>query len=500
MVVPSLDEEMKGVDLGDKRLDKRAKQVMAALAAHPTASIPAACGGYKETAAAYRLFANEKAEFAKLIQPHLDATGVRIGAQKVALLANDTTELDLTRPDQQVRGAGPLDGGSRLGLFLHELHAFMPNGTPLGTVHAMPWARDEDKLPISALTRRQRQATPFEEKESSRWVLSLQKASEVARLHPETQVVYLADSEADIYELLVEATQQAGGADWIVRSCQNRALADDVEGRESLDYLREELLQSPVLFQKTIDVRGRKAKVTCDDRSRRQPRESREAVLEVRAARVTLRAPEREAGQLPDVTVNAVILTEVNPPEGDVPVEWILLTSLPIDTGEEVDLIVQYYCIRWMIEVFFRVLKVGCRVEERLFESIDHLLPCLALYLIAAWRVLFLSRIGRECPDVSCEVVLDPAEWQSVYQYVRREPPPETPPKLQDMIRMVAQLGGYVNRKRADEPGVQTLWLGMQRMHDITNCWLTFGPGARGAERSAAQPPAGPPDQEAELV
>lgn len=500
MVDPSLMEEMKGLDLGDKRRNERAKQVLAALAAHPNASIPAACGGYKETAAAYRLFANETVEFAKLLQPHLDATSVRIGAQEVALLANDTTEFDLTRPDQQVRGAGPLDGGSRRGVFLHELHAFKPNGTPLGTVQAMPWARDEDKVPISALTRGQRQAIPFEEKESSRWVLSLQKASEVARLHPATKVVYLTDSEADIYELLVEATQQAGGADWIVRSCQNRALADDVEGKESFEYLREELLQSPVLCQKTIDVRGRKAKVRCDERSRRQPRESREAVVAVRAARVTLRAPEREAGQLPDVTVNAVMVIEVNPPEGDVPVEWILLTNLPIGTVEEADLIVQYYCIRWMIEVFFRALKVGCRVEERLFESIDHLLPCLALYLIAAWRVLYLSRIGRECPDVSCEMVLDPAEWQSVYQYVRREPPPKTPPTLQVMIRMVAQLGGYVNRKRADEPGIQTLWSGMQRMRDITNCWLTFGPGAREPNRPATQPPGRPADEEAELV
>ncbi len=200
--------------------------------------------------------------------------------------------------------------------------------------------------------------------------------------------------------------------------------------------------------------------------------------------RVTLRAPERPAGQLADATVNAVLITEVDPPEGDVAVEWLLLTSLPIDTVEQVRLVIEYYTVRWMVEVFFRVLKSGCRVEDRRFEALDRLLPCLAVYLIVAWRVLYLCRLGRSCPEMSCEAVFEPSEWKSVYVVVRREPPPKVAPKLQEMIRLVAQLGGYVNRKRDDEPGPQTLWLGLQRMHDITVCWEVFGPGAR--EKEAA--------------
>ena len=137
-----------------------------------------------------------------------------------------------------------------------------------------------------------------------------------------------------------------------------------------------------------------------------------------------------------------------------------------------------------MVEVFFRVLKSGCRVEDRRFEALDRLLPCLAVYLIVAWRVLYLCRLGRSCPEMSCEAVFEPAEWKSVYVVVRREPPPKVAPKLQEMIRLVAQLGGYVNRKREDEPGPQTLWLGLQRLHDITVCWEVFGPGAR--EKEAA--------------
>ena len=173
-----------------------------------------------------------------------------------------------------------------------------------------------------------------------------------------------------------------------------------------------------------------------------------------------------------------MLVTEVDPPEDDAPVEWLLLTSLPIDDVDRVRLVVQYYCTRWMIEILIRVLKSGCRVEKRRFEHVDRLLPCLATYLIVAWRTLYVCRLGRSCPEMSCEAVFEPSEWKSVYVVVRREPPPKVAPKLQEMIRLVAQLGGYVNRKRDDEPGPQTVWLGLQRLHDIALCWQVFGPGA----------------------
>lgn len=476
-------EELTTVDLNDERLNNRLRTILSQLEGHPTASIPAACGGWNEITAAYRFFDNDKTTFDNVLQPHLDCTDTRIAAQPMVLLVTDTTELDLTRPQQQVFGSGPLDGNTRRGLFLHLTHAFTPDGTPLGTVDAIPWVRDEHKLLNASKTRGQRASTPIEEKESFRWLLTMREAREVARRHPQTGIVYVADSEADIYEVIAEGSEEPHTADWIVRSCQNRALVDDAEeDRAAEDYLREELLAAPPLYRTSINVRGREAKVACEDRGRRQPRQSRDAVVEVRAAQVTLRAPRRKAGQMADVQVNAVLVSEMNPPIDDVAVEWVLLTSLPIDTIEQVRLIIKYYCTRWMIEVFFRTLKSGCRVEERRFEALDRLLPCLAVYLIVAWRVLYVCRLGRSCPEISCEAVFEPAEWQSVYQVVKREKPPKQPPKLQEMVRMVAQLGGYVNRKRDDEPGPQTVWLGLQRLHDIAHCWKLFGPGARSEE------------------
>jgi Transposase Tn5 dimerisation domain len=119
-------------------------------------------------------------------------------------------------------------------------------------------------------------------------------------------------------------------------------------------------------------------------------------------------------------------------------------------------------------------------VERRRFERLEALLPCVAVYLIVAWRTLFVCRLGRAFPDIDCEAIFEPSEWKSVYWVVHRQPPPAKPPTLREMVRMVAQLGGYVNCKREDEPGPQTVWLGLQRLHDISLCWDVFGPGTNG--------------------
>lgn len=470
-------DEMTTADLKDKRLNDRLREVLSQLADRPTASIPAACGGRADMEAAYRLFDNEKATFENILQPHAEATQRRIAAQPVVLLVQDTTEVDLTRPQQQVKGAGPLDGDSRRGALLHPLHAFTPDGTPLGTIAAEAWTREEETV-CASLSRAQRAAKPIEEKESHRWVRTLQQAQAQTERCPHTQLICVADSEADIYEFVVQATNEPGRCDWIVRACQDRALLGE-NGRKSTDKLHDTLLAQPVLWTHTIQVRGRQAKVSCEKRGRRQPRQSRSAEVEVRAGKVTLRPPYRPDRKLPPVTVNAVLVREINPPPGEEPVEWLLLTSLPVDTDEAVRLLVQYYCVRWMIEVFFRVLKSGCRVEERRFEELDRLLNCLAVYLIVAWRTLYVCRLGRSCPDLNCEAVFEPAEWKSVWKVTRREDPPAEPPSLGTMVNLVAQLGGYVNRKRSDPPGPQTVWLGLQRMHDFAICWDLFGPEAR---------------------
>lgn len=473
-IAPWVEEEMATAQLEDKRLNDRLNQVLSDLGDRPTASIPAACGGHKEITAAYRFFDNPKVTHSKILEPHQAATRRRMAAQPVVLLVQDTTEANLTRPQQQVEGAGPLDGGTRRGALVHAMEAFSPEGTPLGAVSLEIWTRDEEAPKRSVQERaRLRARLPIEQKESFRWLQGLRAARAIAQDLPQTQVVCIADSDADIYELFVEPRGERP-VDWLIRASCNRCVEPPVETPER--KLRERVLTEPVLFTQQVTIREREPKTSCETRPRRVARRSRTAEVEVRAAAVTLCSPKRS---LPDVTVHVVLASELNPPAGAVAVEWILVTTLPIHTLDAVRQILQYYCVRWMIEVLFRTWKSGCRIQQRRFEHLDRLLPCMALYWIVAWRVLLLCRMGRSCPEMDCEVLFEPAEWQSVWVVTRQGPLPKEPPSLGLMTRLVAQLGGYVNRpNRVDPPGPQTLWLGLQRMHDLAWAWNTFGPAA----------------------
>jgi Transposase DNA-binding/Transposase Tn5 dimerisation domain len=469
MTAPWAREELATADFGDERLDARAEMLLSALGSRPNLSIPAACGGRAETKAAYRFFDNDRVNFEKVLAPHVARTKERMAQQAVVLLVQDTTENDLTRPGQSVNGAGELDGARR-GFLLHEMQAFTADGVPLGTVWAGVVNRTEGVSHAPAAEKeRRRKHTPIEEKESLRWLTGLREARRIAQQLPGTQCTCVADSEADIYELFAEP-RGVPPVHWLIRACQDRALeAGAGKG------LRDRALGNPVLYRLDLRIRGRRAKTAAEERGRRQNREPRQAQVEVRAATLTLRPPWRGDRELPPVTVNVVLVREPNPPPGEPPVEWILVTTLPIDTPEQVRQVVEYYCVRWCIEILFRTLKSGCRIERRRFEDIDRVLPCVGLYLIVAWRTLFVCRLGRGCPEMDCEALFEPSEWKAVWVAVHHRKPPKRPPRLAEMVRLIARLGGYIERPNS-EPGTQTLWIGLQRMYDLAWAWEAFGP------------------------
>jgi hypothetical protein len=471
MIASWAKKESTAVKLGDERLDDRMVVLLSDLGKRPTGSIPAACRGKAEIKAAYRFFDNKKTTFEKVIEPHILQTKERMAAHEVVLLPQDTTEVDLTRPETEVEGSGELDGARR-GILVHEMHAFLPDGTALGTAWAKKLNRTEGVSHAPAPEKaRQRKQKPIEEKESFRWLVGLREARKIAQELPTVQCVCIGDSESDIYEVVAEPRGDRP-VDWLIRACQDRATDGGVGQR-----MRDEVLATPVLYEVELLIRGRTAKTAAEDRARRQNRETRQATVEVRAASVTLRPPYRPDRKLPAVTVNVVLVREPNPPPGEPPVEWILMTTLPIGTPQQVRTVVQYYCVRWSIEILFRVLKSGCRIEDRRFEHIDRLLPCLAIYLIVAWRVLYVCRMGRSFPEIDCEAVFEPSEWKAVWVAVKRRPLPMQPPPLAEMVHIVAALGGYIERKHS-EPGVQTLWIGLQRTYDLAWAWDAFGPGA----------------------
>ncbi|TWT51462.1 Transposase for transposon Tn5 [Rubripirellula amarantea] len=474
-------DEMETADLRDKRLERRLVELLDTLSQSSTASIPAACHDRAEMVAAYRFFDNDKVGFEEVLAPHIDATYARLRQQRVALLVQDTTELDLTRPSSEVEGAGPMAHGRRSGAFMHLLHAFTPDGTPLGSVAAEAWTREPKSGKPQAKRgssekRVQIQRRPFEEKETYRWLTTSQHCAEVKNECPKTQLVMLADRECDITEVLDYCRSQSD-FDWVIRIDGSRVLNKE-KFRDQTIAIREELAGRKALYQQTLDIRARTAwgSETIKHRPGKADRKSREVKVSIHSGQITLNDP--RAGRYDGVTVNAVLVRETRPGKRDEPIECLLLTSLPIKTCQQAELVIAYYLMRWMIEIFFKVLKSGCKIESRRFEHIDRFLPSLALYMIIAWRSLYVCRVSRSHAQESCERVYSEAEWKSVWQVVRKSRPPRKPPTLMEMTKIVAELGGYINRKNTGPPGPQSMWIGLQAMHIMATCWLAFGPGA----------------------
>ena len=189
--------------------------------------------------------------------------------------------------------------------------------------------------------------------------------------------------------------------------------------------------------------------------------------MEVRAARVRVKAPEEKRGAVPFVDVNAILIREPDPPSGEPGVEWLLLTDLPIGSKAEIEAVIELYTRRWQIELYFHTLKSGCRVEERQLETDHNLLALIAMYMIVAWHVEYLTNLARMAPDLSCATVLDDDEWRAAYALNEMEPPPTTPPPLRVILARIAALGGFHPTKANPHPGSKSVWIGLQRIKDV---------------------------------
>jgi hypothetical protein len=451
--------ELAGIELGDVRLNRRSVQVLETLAAagerqRAQASINAACPGWADTLAAYRLFDHAEVSPEQILAPHSDATRERIRQQSVVLIVQDTTELDFTA--HPPRDARCLDNAERFGCYDHTSLAITPERICLGVVGQELF----DRSPESLGKTRERTSWPIEQKESYRWLKGYRLACQIARDCPTTQVVSVADSEADLYDIFVEGHEQNHPAHFLIRAKEDRATPerDRAAGPRVYKKVRDEVQASPLRLRRTIEL------------SQTPRREARQAHLEIRALRVTVKPP-RPRPQLPQVVYNVVLVEEVNGPGDETDVSWLLITTLPIDTDDQVLTVVDHYLARWTIEVYFKVLKTGCQVEEIRLETTHRLRNCLAFYKIIAWRVLYLTYLNRECPDLPCDAVFNAIEWQPVWQIVKKQPPPKQTPRLGAFMKLLAELGGYNNRPKEAPPGPQVIWTGLRRMLDFAIAW-----------------------------
>jgi hypothetical protein len=327
--------------------------------------------------------------------------------------------------------------------------AFNREGTPLGLLDVQCWARDGADFG----KKKRRHRLPIEEKESYKWLVSFRKVAEAQKQCPETMLVSVGDREADVYQLFELALSDPLGPKLLIRAQQDRLLA------EGQGHLWEKMAEQEVSGIQEIHI------------PRQRNRPARVARLEVRFAQVTLRSPKNEK-VCRELTLWAVWAREAEaPPKAD-GIEWMLLTTVPVHTFQDAIEKLAWYTIRWGIEVYHRTLKSGCKVEERQLGHADRIETCLAIDMVVAWRIFHLAKLGRETPDVPCTVFFEETEWKALVAHITQNPkPPDHPPTLREAMRMVATLGGFLGRKRDGEPGTKSLWLGLQRLDDLSSMW-----------------------------
>jgi hypothetical protein len=208
----------------------------------------------------------------------------------------------------------------------------------------------------------------------------------------------------------------------------------------------------------------------------RDGKAARTAEVTIWFQNVTLRPPQRRAKEkLAPVALAAVWAIEETPPAGVEALEWLLLTSVAVESAAQALTMLEWYCRRWGIEIWHKTLKSGCAIEARQLETADRLRRCLALFSVIAWRVMFSTMLARAVPDVACTAVLDEAEWQALYCHIHRTLTlPGKPPRLHDAVGWIARLGGFQGRKGDGEPGVTVMWRGFQHLADLTSMYCLF--------------------------
>ncbi len=451
-------QEFAHADLRDKRLDRRLLKTAQHLAKSPASPINEACGSWASTQAAYRLFNNPKASTPGILKPHWEATAARMAGCGGPVLVMQDTVFFSYGSHVKTRGLGSIGKSNAAhdrGLIMHNALAFTTSGVPLGILSQSIWARREIPEEDYQQKIERLQVTPVEEKESSKWLVALKET--VERAPAGVSIVTVADRESDFFEFLTHAKELR--AKYLIRARTDRKLVP--EDSAGCTRMLEALSDAPVLGTLMIEVPGNGR------------RKARSACIEMRVAEVTIQAPPRRgahakaSGSSEPVTVTLIGATEQSPPPGTDSISWVLLTNLPVkDFGSATEK-VRWYAKRWGIEVWHKVLKSGCKVEDCMLEQAERLKRYLTLFSIIGVRLMHVAYLARAHPDLPATQVFSAVEIQVLHLRVTKAlPPAGQSVSLREVVRMLGKLGGHLGRKGDGEPGVEILWRGWMRLYE----------------------------------
>jgi hypothetical protein len=431
--------EFEGVDLGDARLNARLALLGEALSRDPEQSFPDAMKNAAELEGAYRFLNNPRVAPDAVIRPHVLATAARMAKARRVLALHDTTEFAFGGRHQREG----LEGDR---FRAHVCLAVSADGRrePLGVLAIDPWVRTEKKGRRTTAER-----LLDDTRESKRW---LKQSLAVEAVAEECTLIHVEDREADIYESMQVRLER--GMHFIVRAQKYRVVELDDDKANILEFMREQ----PRRFERSVSLSQRR--ITGGKRSHKD-RDPREARLAFAAAPVNLRRPKLEKNATRSLALNAVHVVELDAPDGEEPVEWLLLTTEPIATDAELEFVVDSYRARWVIEEYFKALKTGCAYESRQLESYDALKRALAIFSVIAWRLLWVRFLARNAPTSPATVVASNAEIGVLVAQKRIA----KGASIGDFLDAIARLGGHI--KHNGPPGWQVLWRGYRKLIDL---------------------------------
>jgi hypothetical protein len=405
--------------LGDPRRTERLIKIASERAAKLISSLPQCFDSKAELKAAYHFYDNPCINREAILKSHYLATQERLNQENIVLAVSDTTEVDYSH-HQSKQGLGYLNDLDHHGFLLHSTLVVTPSKVPLGLLDQQIIYREFDKFG----KRHNRKKRPIEEKESYKWLESLEAVAETQKNHPDVLIVNVADRESDIYDYFVRAKELDNQA-VLIRGAWNRCIEDDQ------NYLWEYIESQDDAGTLIVEI------------PRKPGQAVRTAELSIRYGHVILKPPKHRAiDNLPKVEIDVVLAREDNPPSGVEAVEWLLLTTVSVDSFDDAIERVHWYACRWPIETYHKVLKSGCKIESRRLSAAESLERYLAVDSVVAWRVLGLTMQSRETPDMPCDTFLDKPEWQALACYSLKTPiPPAKPPSLQQATLWIAGIG-----------------------------------------------------------
>ncbi len=422
-----------GVQLHDMRRTRRAVQAATNLAENPLGSLPAQMHTWKETKALYRLLDEPDVTFAALMQPHFEQTRQQATCSPVVLLVQDTTDIDLSHR-RKISGVGQIGNERGRGFFVQTVLAVRPEMREvLGCMAQEPFVRIPAPDGEQRYQRRKR-----EERETDVWI---RQVHAIGTPEPGSVWVHVGDRGADMFPFFqaCRSTQ----TQFLVRAAQNRRVQ---EGEEEITYSLMRARAFPSQASRPFEVPARHG------------HKGRSTRLQLAFGQMTLMPPRHEprASKEP-LTVWVIRVWEETAPEGEAPLEWVLLTSVPTTTLEQAWERVDWYRHRWLVEDYHQCLKSGCRIEERQLQSVDGLIRLLGLLSPLAVRLLQVRASAREDPERPANQVIDPLMLAVLAQRCGQLPATMT---LGTFWTEVARLGGYLARSHDGPPGWRTIWKG----------------------------------------